>query len=246
MTDAGGHACMFHVGRSGSTVVADQLLQHPGLAWAGEMLDPKRLRRPVGPAAAIDRVAAGIRAAGHRRFGCETKFYHLRRARLPLAAFLDALDRLRFDRFLVVRRRNLLRKVVSSQVARASRRWHLPAGETAALHPVRIDPAAVPVEGETRPLLAIIEGYLADFRALDAALGGRPRLDLVFEDDIRPDPAAAGRRASDFLGLPPHPAAVRLAPTTPWPLGRVVENLDEVRAHLAGTPHAWMADEDEG
>ena len=39
---------------------------------------------------------------------------------------------------------------------------------------------------------------------------------------------------------------VRLAPTTPWPLGPVVENLDEVRAHLAGTPHAWMADEDEG
>lgn len=236
-------ACMFHVGRSGSTVLADQLGQHPGLAWAGELLDPKRIR--LGPRTALALVEATARAAGERGFGFETKFYHLRRAGLGLGDFVARLDALGFDRFLVVRRRNLLRKVVSSQVARASRSWHLPAGTAAALHTIRIDPDRVPVEGGHRPLVEIIELYLADFRALDAALGGRPRLDLVFEDDIRPDPAAACRRALAFLGLPPHPTAVRLAPTTPWPLGRVVENLDQVRAHLAGTPHAWMAGEDE-
>lgn len=238
-----GNACMFHIGRSGSTVLADQMGQHPGLVWAGELLDHKRLR--LGPATALGLIEARLRAAGDRRFGLETKFYHLRRAGLGLEAFLERLDGLGFDRFLVVRRRNLLRKVVSSQVARASRRWHLPAGQRAVLQTVRIDPERVPIEGGHRPLLDIIERYLEDFRRLDGALGNRQRLDLVFEDDIRPDPGSACRRALDFLGLPPHPTEVRLAPTTPWPLGQIVENLDEVRACLAGSPHAWMAEDEE-
>ncbi|BBK35192.1 hypothetical protein STAQ_02700 [Allostella sp. ATCC 35155] len=238
-----GNACMFHIGRSGSTVLADQMGQHPDLVWAGEMLDHKRVR--LGPATALALVEAGIRQAGGRRFGLEAKFYHLRRAGLELEPFVDRLEALGFDRFLVVRRRNLLRKVVSSQVARASRRWHLPAGREAVLHTVRIDPQRVPIEGGHRPLLDIIEHYLADFRRLDAVLRDRARLDLVFEEDIRPDPAAACRRTLDFLGLPPCETAVRLARTTPWPLGQIVENLDEVRACLAGSPHAWMTEDEE-
>lgn len=236
-----GHACMFHVGRSGSTVVANQLGQHPGLVWAREMIDP---RHRFDRDSAVAAVAAEVRAASPRRFGFEVKFYHLRRAGLQLAPFLEQLDRMGFDRFIVVRRRNLLRKVVSSQVARTTGEWHWHAGSEPPLRTVRIEPERVPVEGGQRPLAAIIDGYLEDFRRLERALGSRARLDLVYEDDIQADPAVAARRATAFLGLPPHAARIRLARTTPWPLHQVVENLAEVRAHLAATPHAWMADED--
>ncbi|BBK33955.1 hypothetical protein STHU_45890 [Allostella humosa] len=234
---------MFHIGRSGSTVVADQLRQHPGLTWAGELLDPRR--GSFDRAAALSRIERGLDKAGSRGFGFETKFYHLRRAGLDPAGLLELLAARGFVRFLVIRRRNLLRKIVSSLLARQTGQWHLEAGSGARpiLRPMRLDVGAVVVERATTPLLDAMARYQADFTALDRVLGDRPVLRLTFEDDIRPDPARAYRRVTAFLGLPDHPAEVRLVPTTPWPLSRILTNFDEVRAHLAGTPHAWMTDD---
>lgn len=236
-----GRACMFHVGRSGSTVLADQLGQHPGVRWGKELFDPKRHR--LDPPGALDLLDRAVAAAGPRLFGFEVKFYHLAAAGLDAASLLAALDRRGFGRFVVLRRRNLLRKIVSSQVARRTGRWHLPAGQAPELRPLRIDPQAVAIDGGTAPLLAVLARYEAEFRALEPLLQDREVLELHYEDDIAPDPGRAYRRTTAFLGLPGHEAAVRLRPTTPWPLAAVVENFAELRAHLAGTPYAWMADE---
>ena len=231
---------MFHVGRSGSTVLADQLGQHPAMSWARELFDPKRRRlTPTKAAVLLDRE---MEAAGDRRFGFEVKFYHLTAAGLGLATLLPALDRRGFGHFLVVRRRNLLRKIVSSQLARRTGRWHLPLDRPPELRQVHLDLQATRMDGATAPLRTIIEGYEQGFRELEAALAGRKVLELYYEDHIAPDPGAAYRRAAAFLGLPEHPAAVRLRPTTPWPLSAIVSNFGELQRHLAETPHAWMTE----
>lgn len=229
---------MFHVGRSGSTVLADQLSQHPGLSWGNELFDPKLHR--LDAASALRLLDRRMARAGGRLFGFEVKFYHLAAAGLDAAGLLAALDQRGFGRFVLLRRRNLLRKVVSSLVARQSGRWHLPLDRAPELRPVRIDLAATRIDGTTAPLLAILARYEAGFRELAPWLRGREVLELHYEEDISGDPGSAYRRTAAFLGLPPHPAAVRLRPTTPWPLAAVVENFDELSAHLAGTPYEWM------
>lgn len=252
---------MFHLGRCGSTVLGRMLDQHPGIAWAGELYEGPTRDAPAwtggsspwarsryfpgDPAGFLgERLAAG---AADRRVGFEVKPYHLRLNGVKVPDYLTDVTSLGVDSFLLLSRRNHLRKVVSSLVARRDGRFHRsagtgsgkPAGPTA---PVRLDCDRIRLDNQERSLPEFFRAWDDDLDEIRQYMEGRRFLELRYEDHVEQDPREAHDRILDFLGLAPHPAKVDLERTTPDPLSRVVANLDEVRERLTGTPWSWMTD----
>ncbi len=244
----GGHIAMFHIGRCGSTVLGDLLGQHPLLKWDGEVYEPKsvvwsRYATAADAADPLGFLARRVAAAGKPRYGFEIKFYQARMVNLPLETLVPRLDAMGFTHFIILRRRNFLRKVVSSIVAHASSRWHVPAGSVATLQRVVVPVDGVRIDHTVAPLLDLLRGYDADLRRIESLLAGRPVLKIEYEEHLEHDPSVGYRAVCGFLGIEAPPAAVRLGRTTPFSLREVIENFDEVAAALRGTEFEWMAGE---
>lgn len=248
---------MFHIGRSGSTVVADMLRRHPGIFWDGEVYERyfqawvktnNRLFLSGSedcPLDAIGEVGTRLAVSDKPWYGFEVKFFHLQHGKIGLKEYVGALREMGFSRFVVLERRNYLRKVVSGMIASKSGIWHL--GSDSLLdnpvRRVRLNPAAIKMDRQVQPLLTLLEGYRRGFAELSAVLAPEETLWLTYEDDVMEDPMRAYLRIVDHFGLARRPAVPRFRRTTPVRLEQALENLEKIRACLAGTDFAWMAEE---
>ena len=238
--------CMFHIGRAGSTVLGDMLNQHPSIGWEGEIYGPKRqLWHGEGDPARF----AWQRAASlpRRWYGFEFKAFHVRFIDRTLEELVAAYRAGGTARFVILRRENTLRKIVSTAVARATGQFHRVGRTAAPPEPgapvrVRIDPHAHFIDRETRPLVEFLEGFDRFHAAIDAILAADAPLRLGYETDVLGDPQLAYRATCAWLGEEPVPVVMRFARTTPFPLRDVIENYGEVAAALEGTRWAWMLD----
>lgn len=244
-----GHIAMFHTGRCGSTVLGDMLNQHPSIDWDCEIYEPNgALYHKHGIRAdAVDPVGflrKRMTGATKPHYGFEIKPYHTRLVKLPMEKLITSLDALGFTHFVLLQRRNSLRKIVSAQVANTTKRWHVPAGSVVPLTKLRLNVDLVRTEYTEKPLLEFLREYEADMRDIERRLTGRSVLKLSYEDDIENDPLAGYRKMCDFLGFFPAPAVIQLGRTTPFLLCEVLENHDEVAAALRGTEFEWMMDDE--
>ncbi len=242
-----GEVVMFHIGRSGSTVLTDLLAQRSDFFWAGELYQyefwqypddelPKDLR--LEPDAFIKPY---LRQAGHHYFGFEVKFFHLRVCQETLPAYVSALEMLGFHQFIVLKRENFLRKIVSSLIAHQSATdYHHAAGTKAKLAQISVDVNHVSIDYETKSLLAFLEDYEASFAELDQLLQTRESLHLTYEADVAPDPQIGYQRICAFMNLSPQPVPVRLSKVNPFPLPDLIVNFGEVARTLQNTPFEWM------
>ena len=243
---ATGVICMFHIGRAGSTVLGDLLNQHPSFGWDSEIYAPQqRLWDGRGDPVMLMRQRAAL--LPRRWYGFEFKAFHVRLVGRTLSELVTAYRSGGNARFIVLRRVNTLRKIVSTAVARGTGRFHLFGQSTAPRQPdavsrVRIDPRMHFIDGETRPLVEFLAGFDRFHALLDELLLADETLRLSYEDDILPDPLHAYRTACGWLGEEPIPVVTRFARTTPFPLRQVLENFEEVALALDGTPWAWMLD----
>lgn len=217
--------------------------------WDGELFEPRRRSK-------VPELEAGLsphEVIRTRRGSNEDKAYafavkylwshHLAVLGVDLPGLLELLEAGGVDHFVVIRRRNYLRRVVSGAVGRARGTYHQRISDgPSELTRVRLDLDGVPF-GPGRPLFDVFEELARGERELGSILEGRRQLWLTYEDDIEDDPLVAYRRLCSFLGLPPQDVNVRLTRTTPFPLVDVLDNYDEVAAALATTPHAWMLED---
>ena len=246
-----GNVVMFHIGRCGSTVVGEQLKRHHRIHWASELYTPIFLRwqrrnagvETVGemPADAIDILQRNMRLALHRCYGFEVKPFHFRLIGYSPESFLGHLDDLGFSHFVLLDRRNRLRKIISSIIAhQGGAKYHIRRGTRAKKARVHINVDEVRIDFEAKPLLQYLVDYDDQVQTLDALLEERKLLKLTYEEDVRENPRTAYLRICGFLGLQPENTAVTLSRTNPFPLGEMIENIDEVEAVLRGTPYEWM------
>ncbi|MEM6332128.1 MAG: hypothetical protein AAF823_02170 [Planctomycetota bacterium] len=161
--------------------------------------------------------------------------------RMTPAEYVTALKRLGVGRFIVLRRRNYLRQLVSFEMGWRRGRWHVPAEETLEPQAVAIDVACCGVGGVKRPVVALFEQMDRVYRDTDNALGDQPTLRLWYEDHVEAHPREAYLRIAAYLGLTPIDPKPRYARTNPGSLSQVVTNHAEVEDALRGTPYAWMA-----
>jgi len=237
---APGNVMMLHMGRSGSKVLGNLLERQRGLHWDWEIYPHAERRGRQGELIEYLRARMYLGAGGW--YASETTFGQLDMAGVALGDFVDALPGLGFNRYIVLERRNHLRVLVSYLVARRFAVWHYRNREAPRLTRLHIDCERL-VVGAAPPasLVDYMHKFRGRFQLLRERLPAAQRLDLNYEDDIEADPRRAYERVCRFLALQPLEIDVRLSRTTPFALEQLVDNLDEVRAALAGTEFEWMA-----
>ncbi len=244
-----GNVAMLHAGRCGSSVLADLLNQHPDMKWGGEVfesmlpayykMDPDRRAR--------ERIANSMYVHRSKFFGFDSKYLPEQHLRLELAnqtpaQYVALLDDLGFNYFILLNRKNHLRRAVSVAVGMRSGQWNT-LGDVRASGKVRLDPERFVSYGVEMPLLQYFANLDSVHAELEQLLSGFLCLKLVYEDDIQTDPRCAYRRTCEFLGLQAQPVDVRLKKMNPKGLADLIENYAEICSLLRNTPYGWMVDE---
>lgn len=246
-----GNIVMYHIGRCGSGVLASLLRQHRRVYWDGELYAPVFARWrdenngvetvrefPEDP---VRRLEKRMVLACSSFYGFEIKPFHHRLIGCSAEPFIDKLDSLGFTHFIILDRRNRLRKIVSSIISHERTGvYHSVQGKEAALNRVAVDSDDVRIDFSAKPLLEYLSEYDEQFDSLKNLLKARNLLELTYEDDIQEDPEKGYQRVCRFLEIEPQKVTVRLSRTNPFPLRDMIENFNEVEDILSGTPYEWM------
>ena len=160
---------------------------------------------------------------------------------MELPEYVERLVRMKFTHFIVLERKNTLRRIASVLVGRSADRWHLTqADREPELARIRFSVEDLNLRGQPKPLLQHLRDSRDTFALLDQCLHGRSVLRLSYEDDVADGPERGYRRVCDFLGLQPSQVSVLLRKTNPFSLREMVTNFEELERALTGTEFAWM------
>ncbi len=228
---------MFHTGRCGSTVLADLLDQHTQIVWDQESVKPPLWRRRGD----IRKFLQLSSAWSFTNFvGFETKFYHVRFHGFSLDGYVSMLKELGFEHFIVLRRRNYLRQVLSSQILKLSSISHISASKAPQLTRIQLNAEKLSRQREEKTLVEHFEWMDKDYDELEGLLSNQNILCLRYEDDIAENPVAAYDKICEYLSVEAEPVTVELGKGNPFALQDMIENFSEVEKTLSGTPYEWM------
>ena len=225
---------MFHAGRSGSSVLGLMLGAHPHIMWAGEILKDRKVAQYKEQNANFDyrEVIRSDEARTMRKcYGFEIMYMHMRKLGISKEQFLTAILDLGYTHFIVLSRKNVLRKVTSMMVAQTTGRYHLGMSKSTQLVQVMLD---------THELIKKFDQYGTDIAEMQQLLENRKCLSLTYEDDVEQDPSIAYSKICRFLQIPLYPVAPKLQRINPYPLEHMIINFDEVATTLQGTKYEWM------
>ena len=226
---------LFHGGRSGSSVLSGMLTQHPEIYWAGEVL-AEHFRPPQAHQPAFDyrRYLARLEFSTIRPyFGIEIKPVDLLQLGIRKQDFLTDVGDDGYTTYIVLERKNQLRKIVSIQAAKQSGIFHVSAKMDAPVHKLALD---------VTDLAELLQRNIREMDELKDLLQDMRVLYLTYEEDILPGPATAYQRTCAFLGIRSVTAEPRLRRIAVQPLSQILTNYSEVAASLVDTPYAWMLD----
>jgi hypothetical protein len=246
-----GNVAMFHTGRCGSTVLGNLLNQNPEISWTGEVFANMHKRyekyswRKEKPLKILE-ILMYSRECPY--FGFETKSMkeqHLRPQWIDmnLIDYIDALCKLGFKHFIILKRRNYLRRVMSATVGFKSGIWHQKKDETNKPIQINIDINNFKIGNTSKQLLQHFHDLDQHYIELNSMLKEKDLLNLVYEDDIQDNPMDAYNKICDFLRIEPYPVEIRRRKTNPFKMSEVIQNLDEVKETLRNTKYEWMAAE---
>ena len=193
---------VIHAGRCGSTVLCDLLGQSRRIHNAGEVFNPAneqrmKLLRELGDPIRI--LEHEMRPIDRKYFLFATKPFREETQEALTGEVPQYLRRLRdvgFRRFIVLERRNDLRRRVSGLVAFKTRVWH------STVRPDQPQRVCFPEE-DIVALPSRIAAVQREHREMRSLLGEKHRLDLFYEDDIESDPVRAYSKVCEFLRVTP-------------------------------------------
>jgi len=240
---------MFHTGRCGSSVLGSLLDQHHKMFWASEIfesLDP-RCQALLDRQDGVRRVLVdSMYSRAAKCYGFETKFLssqHLTpdRIDLTLEEYLSLLRGLGFSHFIVLRRKNLLRSLISTLIGLETKKWQN-REDSAPVHSIAMDVDTLFGEGSSS-LLSYFRHVETGHGALRELLRGDEVLFLSYEDDILDDPITAYQKVCSFIGMQPMSPEIEFKRQNPFSLRQLVTNFEEVALVLRKTGYEWMLDD---
>ena len=238
---------MFHTGRCGSTVMANILRQHPDMHWGGEIFNPyfkQRINRP-------DLLERVIQESEQKtvtpHFGFDVKYLpvqHLHEVCInrSVPQFIEDLKKLGFNHFILLHRKNYLRRAISAHVAGSKSQWH---SSSAVEGPtkVNLDPNKFHIGMTAMPLLEVFQMMDKSYQEVTEQLASEEMISITYEEDILANPMKAYEKISKFIGLSSHQPEVRLKRTNPFGYEEILTNFDQIREVLQGTEYAWMLED---
>ena len=244
-----GVVLMLHVGRCGSTVLANLRSQNPSIFWDGKL--PRRASELYGDEVNTLDTGHWIRRqftiSGDRFYGFEYKILADQYSVMlgtTTPDFLEICKRIGVTHYILLTRRNTLRHVVSHYASKNRGAWH--ASNTDKIKETRF---AIDIEGITtgsapgRPLLDYLQEVEDAHDGVRRLLAEEKLLDIEYEADIDDKGAEhAYRKVCSFLGVEPSSVNLRNVKINPYSMSRTVENFDEITRTLDGTKFGWMID----
>lgn len=245
-----GAAVMFHFGRCGSTVVGDLLHQHPNIYWDGEVFYRKwaQFDFRLDPFDSSTFIKRQRRIAGKRYYGYEMKIHPEQEFALvhqSLEKHVEDTLTLGFDKFIILERRNYIRRMLSQIIGGMNKVRHIDVKQKPKLtrFHLELENMSFGVVKNPRPLIRCFEEIDRSYRDLEKMLKDHDVLSINYEEHILPDPRIAYKKICEYLGIEPQDVEVRLKRTNPFPISEMVENYDELEAMLKGTDYAWMLED---
>ena len=250
---------MIHFGRCGSTALADDITRIPGFFWHGEIFSEGTLvydgfeaselsKKKIAGSADfdlsefldfIDVAKRGIQQQIGRhitRYGCEIKGYHFEYGyfKFSLDTALGALaSRFPDSRFIFLRRRNSLRRILSSVLARQTGVYHV---TTFVDTPNRIKldlnhfvDMDLNCRGEITAVLRNSMMLGGRFSEVVLRHGG---FEICYEDHIKNSMDPAMAILSDRLKVERVLSETHLKKTNPFAMIDMIENYDDLRERL--------------
>ena len=244
-----GNILVIHIGRCGSTVLGNMLNQHPKIYWASELYEPifgSWREKNMGietvenmPEDAIQILKDNYWNALHRYYGFEMKPYHFDLIQYDPSKFIHRIEQMGFSHFIMLDRKNRLRKVVSSVIAHKKGNYHSTKIKNTK-NSTKIDVNKVEIDFQSKTLIQFLNDYDTQFEQIENLLLGNKVLKLTYEDHISKNPRLAYKKVCEFLDLSAPSVSLNLRKTNPHPLNDLIENFGEVRNTLKGTKHEWM------
>lgn len=245
-----GNILVIHIGRCGSTVLGKMLNQHSMIYWASELYEPifgswrdqNNGIETIGkmPKDAIQILKNNYWQALHRYYGFEIKPYHFNLIRYKPEYFIEQIEQLGFSHFIILDRKNRLRKIVSSDIAHKHGGYHVQSDHSRIRKSTNLNIENVRIDFDSKPLQQFLNDYDSQLAQIEKILVGKKVLRLTYEDDISENPMVAYKKACEFLKLPTQNVTVSLKKTNPGELSSLIENFEEVSQSLKGTAHEWM------
>jgi hypothetical protein len=243
-----GNVVMFHFGRCGSTVLGSMLDQHPKIWWDGEAFHRQWEKQHfrLNPFDLSAFLRQQMRVAGRHYYGFEMKIHPEQEFVLvntEIGTVLDQLRELGFSHFIVLERKNYLRRMLSQILGEQSDQRHLRIGTAVTQITTRLDLDSVSfgVVANSKPLLRCFEEIAESYKTIKALLVNERALELSYEDDILASgPQRAYEKICRFLGVSEVEVRVEYGRTNPFPIREMVDNFDELEDALAGTKYEWM------
>lgn len=243
-----GHVLVLHTGRSGSTLLGDMLDQHPDVFWDGEVLEKMLHRIARKDSVGIDALFGTLTAeqafgeiamrqrwfSGSNIFGIEVQDYHLDFFGIDMATLVARLRELGFTRFVILDRRDQLRKVTSHLLAQERGVHHLFAPRSNLQRRVTIGIDRLYSGHRFRSLDDVLESYAEFFGAARDELREDDVLEIDYETHIENNPFDGYELICRHIHLEPRNPTIKFIKTAPQPLCDLIENHDEVMAYLAG------------
>ena len=241
----------WHIGRCGSSVLGSLLAQHSAVAYSNEIFSPYMpRRRRERPLPELEEVVREARYQLRHRFHLfEVKHLHAQNLGLypsrSREEWLNQLIALGYERHLLMRRRNGLRRMLSHIRAAGTGVYVASDGDASPTDAVTI-PLDFIVHGfQSRSLLEWLEEYERGHQQMVAALDhvGLPWLELSYEDHIETSPMLAYAEVCRYLEIDPETPELRLRKINRGRLSDLISNFDAVQAALAPTRFAWMLED---
>ncbi len=237
---------MIHIGRVGSTVLADLLNQHSKIHWDGEFYPKNKIKflkfiykNPL-KILKIRMHQYVVEFYGFEIKSLKKQLYAKQQEiNMPIEKFINNIEDLNFNHFILLERINYLKQFISFKFAKKTKIHHTKQ-ETKKLNTIHINVESCLWFNEKKTLTQHFE-YLDNFyEKTKKIIKNKKHLLLTYEDHILKNPTVAYRETCDFLKIENLNPQVNLKRTNPFPLKEVIENYTEVENYLKGTKYEWM------
>jgi len=246
-----------HFGRSGSTVLAKMIEAHSKAIWLHEMytlIGQQMENKSDYRFTSAEMIGLLDKEVEHRAkdstelIGVESKLLNfLQTKRYTMQEYFRALSKKNTWDVVVLRRRNVLARVLSSFRAASTGMYHVPLGND--LKPVEF---TLPLSHLHDADTGVRDKSLPEFMDKVAKYENRIirsvknetglALELWYEDDIREDPTVAYRKFKNTFGLDGPCPSISLRRTS-QNIKSEVTNWGKIESALKDTDFSWMVDD---
>lgn len=225
------------------------LNSHPNIAWKSELFHPLHentisIEDGDEPFSLLTGPLGDCRS---RVFGFETKFQHLDENGLNvgLNEYLEGLQQLGFNKFILLERKNYLRQAISVARGQLTKTWHVSYSDEKPEFPVfELDVSKVGLGGHNRQLIDCFEFLQDSYENAEQALRSMKNdfLRLSYEDDLELNAGMGLKKTLSFLGVKQIEPSFSLRRLDSRPVSQMISNWKQVFEQLRGTPFEWMCE----